>query len=134
MTLNYYSKFIPNCSIVLSPLYSLLQKNARWTWSSREIDCFKQAKELLTSPRLLVHFNPTKKLLLSSSYGIGAVLTHQMEDGTEQPIVLYPQLSFLLKRSIHNSIKRLSQLSLESLISTNTYMVTISLFTLTIIC
>ena len=50
---------------------------------------FKQAKELLTSPRLLVCYDPNKKILLStdaSSYGIGAVLTHQMEDGSEQPI------------------------------------------------
>ena len=108
---NYYSKFIPNCSIILSPLYSLLQKNSRWTWNSTEDDCFKQAKELLTSPRLLVHYDLNKKILLStdaSSYGIGAVLTHQMEDGSEQPIGF-------ASRTLSPAEKKCSQLDKEAL-------------------
>ena len=29
--LNYYAKFLPNLSILLSPLYKLLQKDSKWT-------------------------------------------------------------------------------------------------------
>ena len=29
----YYGKFLPNLSTVLFPLYSLLQKETKWTWN-----------------------------------------------------------------------------------------------------
>lgn len=44
---------------------------------------------MLCSSQLLVHYDPDKPLILScdaSSYGIGAVLSHEMPDKTERPI------------------------------------------------
>ena len=44
----------------------------------------KTAKSSLTSPSVLAHYNPAKKLFLdcyASLYGVGAVLSHKMEDG-----------------------------------------------------
>ena len=44
---------------------------------------------MLQSVNLLVHFNPDLKLILASdasNYVIGAVLSHEMPDGTERPI------------------------------------------------
>ena len=86
---NYYSKFLPNLANTLAPLYSLLQKTKKWSWGASQKTAFIEAKRQLTSQKLLVHFDPSKELLLScdaSPYGIGAVLSHQMPDGTEQPI------------------------------------------------
>ena len=73
-------------SEVLAPLYSLLKKDTRW----RAEKAFETAKKSLEQNSLLVHYDPSKDLLVScdaSPYGVGAVLSHQMEDDTERPIV-----------------------------------------------
>ena len=86
---NYYGKFLPNLSTQLAPLYHLLQKHVKWTWSSTHEEAFQKVKELLTSAPLLVHYDPDKQLLLScdaSPYWVGAVLSHVTEDGAERPV------------------------------------------------
>ena len=86
---NYYGKFLPNLASVLAPLYILLQKKCSWQWGAPQETAFKEAKKLLTSNYLLVHFDPNKELLLAcdaSPYGLGAVLSHREVDGTEHPI------------------------------------------------
>ena len=85
--LSYYSKFMPNLST--APLCGLLKKEVKWMWSEAEDIAFCKSKELLTSTKVLVHFNPKHKLVLAcdaSAYGIGAVLAHKFPDGSERPI------------------------------------------------
>ena len=109
--LNYYSKFLPNLSSVLSPLYSLLQADKIWTWGHEEEESFTAAKALLSSSKLLVHFDPNNPLMLScdaSSYGVGAVLSHQMQDGSEKPIGF-------ASRTMSATEKKYSQLDKEAL-------------------
>ena len=87
--LNYYSKFLPNLSTLLAPLYSLLHKRTAWQWGTAQQTPFSRAKELLASSQVLVHFDQTKPLVLScnaSPYGIGAVLSHKFADGSECPV------------------------------------------------
>ena len=55
--LSYYSKYLPNLSLVLTPLYQLLRKNVCWKWSDKEAEALQHSKELLTSAPLLVHFD-----------------------------------------------------------------------------
>ena len=86
---NYYSKFLPCLSTTLAPLYLLLHKQHAWSWGTEQQRAFQAAKELLSSSRVLVHYDPTKELVLAcdaSPYGIGAVLSHRLEDGSDQPI------------------------------------------------
>lgn len=76
---NYYHKFLPNLSSVLSPLYQLLQQNIKWKWTTTHTETFEKVKELLQSSTLLVHFDPEKDLLITadaSPYGLGAVLSN----------------------------------------------------------
>ena len=87
--LSYYGKFLPNLSTLLAPQYTLLGKDVPWKWSSEQDQAFQRSIELLTSSKLLVHFDPQLPLLLAcdaSAYGIGAVLAHRMPDGSKQPI------------------------------------------------
>ena len=109
--LNYYGKFLPNLPSILAPLHRLLQKKATWIWGPEQNKAFQEAKTLLTSPRLLVHFNPERELLLTcdaSPYGVGEVLFHRMEDGTERPVAF-------ASRFLAPAEKKYSQLDKEGL-------------------
>ena len=109
--INYYSKFLPNLSHVLAPLYKLLQNTQKWTWGPAQATAFQKAKGELTSSRVLVHYNPDLPVVLdcdASPYGIGAVLSHQLEDGQMQPITF-------ASRSLTPAEKKYSQLDKEGL-------------------
>ena len=87
--LNYYAKFIPNLSSELKDLHILLGKNIAFTWGKKQNDAFIRSKEILLSTSVLIHYDPSKELILStdaSPYGLGAVLAHRLPDGTERPI------------------------------------------------
>ncbi|XP_064477638.1 uncharacterized protein K02A2.6-like [Ornithodoros turicata] len=86
---NYYRKFLPDLSTVLHPLNKLLGANAPWTWGTEQQLAFQKSKDLLTSARVLAHFDPKKPLVLvcdASPYGVGAVLAHRELSGEEFPI------------------------------------------------
>ena len=85
----YYHSFLPSLATILAPLHRLLQKNVRWEWTDDYQKAFKACKEGLTSDSLLVHNDLNRTLRLAcdaSSYGLGAVLSHVMEDGQKRPI------------------------------------------------
>ena len=109
--INYYSKFLPNLSAKLSPLYNLLRKKVRWTWGPQHDAAFQSAKVALQTDSLLVHFDPTKPIVLAcdaSNYGLGAVLSHVMDDGQERPIAY-------ASRTLNPAEKNYSQLEKEGL-------------------
>ena len=109
--LNYYCKFLPHLSTILAPLYKLLQKKSKWQWESEQQKAFDKAKQSLTSDCLLVHYDPDKELVLAcdaSPYGIGAVLSHKMEDGQDKPIAF-------TSRTLATAERHYSQLDKESL-------------------
>ena len=102
--INYYGKFIDQLSMMLAPLYNLLKHNTKWTWDAPQTKAFELPKSKLTSSCLLTHFDPQKKVILScdgSPYGIGAVISHETEEG-EKPIAFASRsLSTTEKRYAH---------------------------------
>ena len=87
--LNYYQKFLPNLSSVLAPLHRLLNSRTHWHWGKDQQQAFEQSKTFLKSLRPLVHYDNKKELILAcdaSRNGLGAVLSHKIEDGSEHPI------------------------------------------------
>ena len=67
----------------------LLKKNTSWVWGAEQAKAFSASKELLTSSNCLTHFDSSLELTLAcdaSNYGVGAVLSHKMTDGSERPI------------------------------------------------
>ena len=86
--LNYYACYLPNLSTILAPLHELLAKDGKWIWGKRQVEAFNRAKDMLNSSDLLVHYDPSKELVLSCDappYRLGAVLSH-IVDEKERPI------------------------------------------------
>ena len=105
---NYYAKFLPDLSTKLAPLYQLLRQDKQWEWSDQQEQSYQEVKQ---SPNLLVHFDGQKPIVVAcdaSTFGIGAVLLHILEDGTEH-------LAAYTSRSLSPAEKRYSQLDKEAL-------------------
>ena len=86
---NHYRKFIPLLADLSDPLNCLLKKEIPWEWSTRCQESFTKLKEALTSTTVLTHYDPKVQIALAcdaSSTGIGAVIYHEYQDGTEKPI------------------------------------------------
>lgn len=109
---NYYSKFLEHLSTKVAPLYKLLKKKSKWKWGPREDKAFNLVKKQLAEAPILEHYDPTKPLTLAtdaSPYGIGAVLSHVMEDGSEKPVAY-------ASHTLNDIEKRYSQLDKEALV------------------
>ena len=107
----YYSKFIKDFSSKLHLLYQLLSNKTEWFRTKECETAFIWAKEVLSSKQVLVHYDSQKPLILSvdaSPYGIGAVLSHRMEDGSEQPVEF-------ASRTISSAEKNYDQIEKEGL-------------------
>lgn len=86
---NYYGKFLPNLSSLLYPLYQLLNNGVDWVWNVKCEKAFEESKNLLVRNNVLMPFNPDLEITVtcdSSNYGVGAVLSHSLPNGTERPV------------------------------------------------
>ncbi len=107
----YYGKFIPDLASTLNPLNRLLQKAMKWNWTADCEEAFARAKDMLTSAKVLAHYDPGLPLRLAadaSAYGVGAVILHAYPDGSERPIAY-------ASRTLTSSEKKYAQIEKEAL-------------------
>ena len=108
--LNFYRRFIPQAATLLEPLNNLLKKDVSWDWGKKQEKAFLASKEALINSEALIHFDPQKPIVVvadSSSYGIGAVLYHRV-DNQERPVCF-------VSRSLTSAERNYSQLEKEAL-------------------
>ena len=109
--LSYYSRFMPNMSTTLAPLYHLLKHDTTWRWEEAEKNAFVASKEQLLSTQVLVHYAPNLDVVIACdalAYGVGTVLSHRMSDSTERPIGF-------VSRTLSETEKKYSQIEKEGL-------------------
>ena len=108
--LQYYHRHLPNVASKLEPLHELLRKDKKWEWKESQRNAFKIAKQSLSSSKLLVHYDPQKPMRLAvdaSPYGVGAVLSHIVDD-EERPIAY-------ASRTLNSAERNYSQIEKEGL-------------------
>lgn len=108
--INFYGKFIPNLQSRLSPIHKLLQKNVKFEWTSECQKVFEDIKKIIVESPLLVHFDPSKEIVLTcdaSPYGVGGILSNVV-NGVERPVQMYSS-------SLSPAEKNYSQLHREAL-------------------
>ena len=89
----------------------MLSKDTTWKWTPNCDYAFKQAKELLASSNVLIHYDLDLPITLAadaSSYGIGAVISHTLPSGEERPIAF-------ASRSLSKCEQNYSQVEKEAL-------------------
>ena len=108
--LNYYGKFLPNLAGNIHPLNNILCKTKKWNWIEA-CKSFNWAKQAIASSKILVHYDPKLPIKVAadaSAYGIGAVLSHIIEDNTEHPVTF-------VSRTLSPSKKNYTQIDKEAL-------------------
>ena len=88
-----------------------MKKDVAWKWSKACEEAFQKLKELLTSAKVLCHYDVKMPLTLScdaSSHGIGMVISHVLPNGEERPIAY-------ASRTLSKSEKNYAQIEKEAL-------------------
>lgn len=83
-------------------------RDAKFEWNKECQHIFEQVKQEIANSPLLVHFDPTKEIVLvcdASSYGVGCVL-NIIINGEERP-VLMKSCKLSPNKIIHNSTEKL---------------------------
>ena len=109
--LHYYGKFIPDLATLLHPLNKLLKRGEPWVWSESCKVAFQTAKARLVEAPVLAHYDPALPIKLAcdaSSYGIGAVISHTLSNGDEQPVAF-------ASRTLSSSERNYAQIQKEAL-------------------
>ena len=108
--INYYGKFILQVATHMAPLYKLMEKNQKFAWTEECQATYLKCKKMLRCDAVLAHYKSAKPIKLAcdaSAYGLGAVVSHTLDDG-EHPVAF-------TSRTLTNLERNYSQIEKESL-------------------
>ncbi|CAG2201443.1 unnamed protein product [Mytilus edulis] len=109
--LNYYNRFFEFVSLVKTATCTSTERHKMELGKRTGTSVHRVKTAVEKSASVLVHFDPKKKLILAcdaSPYGLGAVLSHKMDDGSDKPIAY-------TSRTLTSAEKNYSVLEKESL-------------------
>ena len=105
---NFYRRFIPHCSSLLSPLTDIFRNDGTKTGSNKQmtltptqLQAFRQVKEELQKVTCLTFLDKTSHLQLSidaSDSAAGAVLEQKVNDGVTTPLAFFRRNLARLRR------------------------------------
>ena len=110
-SINYYVKFVPSMRNLRALMDFLMKKDAEFVWSNECQESFDKFKQILSSDLLLTHFNPKLPIIIAgdaSNVGIGAVIYHQFQDGSQKAI-------YHVSRALTTAESNYSQIEKEGL-------------------
>ena len=79
--MSYISKHVPDVRKARAPLDNLLKPEVKFHWEDEHQKAFAKCKSLAGNSAMLAHFDPTKKVVLTtdaSPHGMGACLSHKV--------------------------------------------------------
>ena len=85
----HYGSFLLELQKLRGHLNNLLQKDTKWKWSNSCKESFEKIKSLLSSDQSLTRYGPSIDITVvsdTSDYGVGAVISHILPDGSEKAI------------------------------------------------
>ena len=106
----YYGRFIKNLSTIVEPL-NRLRRGVPWTFGKEEKQAFDALKKALASSAVVITYDPKLAVKIdtdASKTGLGAVISHVFEDGTERPIEF-------VSRTLSQAERNYSQVEKEAL-------------------
>ena len=86
---NYCSRYIKDYSTTTYPLRQLLKEKTKFHWGEEQQSSFLKLKDTITRAPILAHYSisaPTRVVVDTSPWAVGAVLLQQQSDCTYRPI------------------------------------------------
>lgn len=83
-------------------LHRLLDVKKPWAWGLREAKAFRAVKSLLRYDSVLIQYDEHLPLVLVCNtlpYGVGAVLSHRLTNGSEAPLAFFSRTFSLPERN-----------------------------------
>ena len=66
---NHYGRFIKQLFTKIWPLHNLLCSDVQWHWGKQQSDAFSNIGKILSSPPIVVHFDPSDHISTDTEVG-----------------------------------------------------------------